>query len=48
MQHLIGLIASQLPFACAILALHGRFLGTAVTFLAYGGLQEPPQNLKNI
>ncbi|MDZ3830859.1 MAG: hypothetical protein U0S50_03450 [Sphingopyxis sp.] len=48
MLHLIGLIAPQLPFAFAVLTLNSRFLGTAVTFLAYGGLRGPPQNLKNI
>lgn len=48
MLHLIGLIASQLPFAFAVLALHGRFLGTALTFLAFAGLREPLQDLKNI
>lgn len=48
MEHLIGLIAWQLPFACVAFALHGHFLGTAVTFLAFGEPKEAPRNLKNI
>ncbi len=48
MQQLISLIAPQLPFACAAFALHGHFLGTALTFLAFGGVREAPRNLKKI
>ncbi|MFC0101305.1 hypothetical protein [Sphingopyxis terrae] len=48
MQHLIGLIASQLPFACAIVALHGHIVGHSFTFLAMGGMEKSPRNLKNI
>lgn len=48
MQHLIGLIATQLPFACAALALHGHFVGGYVTFLAFGWAGKRPRNSRKI
>jgi hypothetical protein len=48
MQHLIGLIVTQLPFACVTLALHGHIFGRAFTFLAFGGVRKRPRKSKNI
>lgn len=42
MQHLLGLIATQLPFACATLALHGHFFGRSFIFLAFGKAGKRP------
>lgn len=46
MQHLIAVIAAQLPHACAVVALHGQLLGHSLTFLAFSGAKKPSRNLK--
>lgn len=48
MQHLIGLIATQLPFACATLALHGHLLDRSLTFLAAARVEKWPRKSAKI
>lgn len=48
MQHLIGLIATQLPFACAALAMHGHLFDSRFTFLAIGWAGNRPRKSTKI